>query len=142
MAETRSLPDPLSDHETLLRATEAAQLAGKRDALEVKLAIDTKAAKKDIELVEGKISELQKQVRERQEYKDIEVDYFHDANRGCVETIRLDTHDVIHSRPMTVDELQDARQTKIPGIGSARRGRKYKEVDAIPGDQPEHVTTK
>lgn len=122
MPETRSLPCPLTDEEILARATEAANLAHKRDLLEVQLKSHNDTAKKEIARVEGNISVLQQRVRERSEPRDIEVDYRHDEVRGVVETWRMDTGAVIHSRPMTADELRDARQEALPGIG--KRGRK------------------
>lgn len=158
MPETRKLPFLLSDHEILLRATDAAKITYEAQLAEVKLEVYVKTAKADLKLLEGNAAALLTQVRERQEYRQVEIDFFHDPGRACVDTIRLDTHEVIETRAMNADELADARQTKLPGLGGGRRGaaRHRQELDeaaarfrdAIPdgmkvtakfGDQPEHV---
>lgn len=122
MPETRSLPCPLTDEEILARATDAAKLAEKRDLHEIDVKAAAKQGAEDVKAYDHEIRRLHRQVRDRAEYRDIEVDHVEDDTRGVIETRRLDTGAIIASRPMTADEIRDARQAALPGIG--KRGRK------------------
>jgi hypothetical protein len=123
MNETRSLPCPLSEHEVAERAHKLAKAALDLVALDVKKKLAASQFKEEHELLNSNAKQLAREVHTRQEMRDVEIEYQHDDIRLAVDTIRCDTGEVIHSRPMTADEAKDARQAKLPGIGRSRRQR-------------------
>jgi uncharacterized DUF497 family protein len=126
MPETRSLPCPLSELELAARAHQLAKTALDMVALDIRKKAAAAAFKEEHELLNSQAKQLAREVHSRHEMREVEVGYVHDDIRLVVETIRADTGEIIGSRPMTVDEVKDARQAKLPGIG--RRARKGDEA--------------
>jgi hypothetical protein len=117
MAETESLPCALTDDEVAARAAELAQLVKVNDAIEAKKKAEAEKIKEELGHVAGNIRRLAKQVRERSEDRDVEVEERWDDIRCCVETIRTDTFEVVRSRPMT----QASGRRDAGGARSSRR---------------------
>lgn len=122
MPEFRTLPCPLSDAEVAERAHTMAKLVAEEQAVEVQKKAAADEFKERLEHIGGNIRRLARQVRERSEDRAIEVDFQHDDVRFAVDTIRLDTGEIIGSRPMTEDEKKEAIQGRLPGIGKRSRG--------------------
>jgi hypothetical protein len=72
-------------------------------------------------MLQGGVKRLARQVRDRAEDRDVQVDYHQDVNRLCVDAIHQDTGEIVSSRPMTADEIRDAQQIKLP-FGKPRKG--------------------
>lgn len=105
MRDTQKLPCPLTDREVAARSEDAADFREKRSALSTA------------------VKQLAKQVRERAEEREVEIEYVHDPVRFCVDTKRCDTGEVIESRPMSSDEEMAARQETLPMVGRRSRAK-------------------
>lgn len=133
MATKETLPCELTEYEVAERAKTLAELHAKQDKLEVEKKAVVDDFKGKLDHVERDMKILARQVRDRSEHRDVEVDERLDDIRFVIETFRLDTGEIIRSRPMTQDEKTEAMQASLPGIGK-RRGRKSVEdrvIDAI-----------
>ena len=119
--ETRRLACELAEHEVANRAIKMARLVEEIKKRRAKLKADVEEAREEIRLLQGDVERLAKEVRERAEERDVSVDVRHDDTRFSVETYRLDTGQVIDSRPMTEDEREDAVQPPLPGTGAKPR---------------------
>ncbi len=62
--------------------------------------------KADLKAIDEKIDDLAEQVRSRRETREVEVIERKDMDIAMVETIRVDTGEVIRSRAMTLNERQ------------------------------------
>ena len=67
----------------------------------------------------------------RREDRQIDCHEEHSALDGTARTIRDDTQEVVDTRPLTQEELRDARQEALPGF---RVGSTAKEWTVEPGD--------
>lgn len=123
MRETQKLPCPLTDLEVETRAHTLAKTVNELVKLDVEKKVAAGTFKERHDVLNAAAKQLAVQVHDRQELRDVEIEYQHDEIRLAVNTIRCDTGEVIHSRPMTADEAKDARQAKLPGIGKSRRNR-------------------
>jgi hypothetical protein len=93
-----------------------AQLNERRDALVQKLDLLVRAEmekrammaarKAYIEQLEKEIDEIAKEIRQRAELREVEVMRRKNFIDSVEETIRLDTHEVVHTRALTPDERQ------------------------------------
>lgn len=122
MSETQSLPCPLTESEIAARSDELAKQVGQLVEIERAKKLANSEFKEKQTVASTAAKALAKQVRDRAEMRDVEIEYRPDDIRFCVDTIRLDTGEVVYSRPMTSDEAHDARQAKLPGIGRGRKG--------------------
>lgn len=111
--KTQKLPVKLTQAEMEIRAQELATaeatLSGSEMALEHEVE-RTKAAKKSIEndiaTHRAEVGRLARVVRERREDRDVIVTEAPDYDRGVIETVRVDTGEVIGTRGMTDLERQ------------------------------------
>ena len=101
---TEILPCDLTEAELLARGDEAARLQDDRDRAEAARDAANKASKAAIQGIEEQQHELLRQVRNKTERRDVEV--IDRRNEGAMETIRLDTSELVRSRPLTPEELQ------------------------------------
>lgn len=102
---TKRLPVKLTDDEIRLRGVEAAKLSRLIDSTEAEAKMTAKMFKEDIERLAKEHSRLTEQIWAGQEYREVQIE-----ERKCwgdqkVETIRLDTREIIDVRPMTPQEL-------------------------------------
>jgi len=121
LLETRRLSCELQEHEVANRAMRMARLVEeiKKRRAQLKATIDE--AKEEIRVLSSDVERLAKEVRERAEERDVSVSYRHDDRRFCVDTYRLDTQEVVDTRPMTDAERGDAMQPALPGTGPKPR---------------------
>lgn len=106
--EIRILPVKL-DHETLFAR---GQELGKKESDLAKLAEDKKAAaskfKSKIEECAAEITKLSSAVNTGYEDQEIGCSWRLDYQRKCAELFRDDTGEIVQSRPLTREELQEA----------------------------------
>lgn len=104
----RSLPCRLSDEELLKKGADLAT-AVQDIATEEGRQADIKASMKArLAEIEARRTQLAIAVSRKEEHRDVEVDVFHDYQRGIVEDIRRDTGEVVSQRVMQESERQAA----------------------------------
>jgi hypothetical protein len=102
----RSLPCRLSDEELLKKGGELAT-AVQDIATEESRQIDLKASMKArLTEIEARRTQLAIAVNRKEEHRDVEVDVFHDYQRGVVSDIRRDTGEILSQRVMQDSERQ------------------------------------
>lgn len=102
----RSLPCKLTDEELLKKGTELAT-AVQDIATEEGRQADIKASMKaKLAEIEARRTQLAIAVSRKEEHRDVEVDIFHDFQRGVVEDVRRDTGEVVSRRVMSESERQ------------------------------------
>ncbi|MGH9341468.1 MAG: hypothetical protein ACRD1R_18245 [Acidobacteriota bacterium] len=129
-AEFRILPVELSDDDVALRAEKMACYVEERDdeLLNIEeLKEQTKVAVKTMESAVAKfdkqISELAEIVRTHHEKQEVECEWDRNENVDppLMELLRLDTREVVESRPMTAQE----RQRGLFGLSPTPRGESF-----------------
>lgn len=120
------LPVSLTEDERSRHAREASRLLGVyRERAERAKQIAAESRDELKELSES-IEVHAKASRTGVEERDVEVRYEPDSERFVVHTVRVDTDERIHQRPMTEDEMRVARQGKLdlrtPATTSPLRG--------------------
>lgn len=119
---TEELICVLSDDEVAARAQLLARGITDLRKVQLEKTLANAGFKSRLDGLESRVEDLAHQVATRSEKRDVEVEVRKDDLRYVVEKIRLDTGEVIFNRPMTTDEVKDANQQKLPGIGRRRRG--------------------
>ena len=111
--KTRSLPCPLTEDELSLKREEmvaAERTLTEAEGQESSQAESWKQRKKglenDRETARAMLSIVATVVREKREFRDIEVVETKDHDRKKVDLVRVDTGEIIESRGMTPEELQ------------------------------------
>lgn len=100
------LPCDLNQLEIHARGVEIAKRMGDRDDLESEKKADADEYNANIKIETDRIGALAREVRERREYRDIEVKQVRVENTGMIRWIRLDTDQLLRERLMTEDERQ------------------------------------
>lgn len=109
---TRSLPCVLTDPEILHKALASAELGVEIERLDSERAETAKQFKQAIKDCGSRRRVLDRSIRDRTEMRPVEVQDVRDERRLAIDTIRLDTGEVIGSRAMRADE----RQVALPGV--------------------------
>ena len=117
----RTLPVKLAPDEVAQRAEELARELHDQAIAEEAAASTKKKLAKDLEERAGRISRLGRIVHTRREDRQIDCHEEHSALDGTARTVRDDTGEVVDTRPLTAEELRDARQEALPGfrVGSS-----------------------
>jgi hypothetical protein len=98
--QTRSLPVKLTDDELLIRGSELSASVQKLADLERdKKAVDAQL-KKDIDEADSESQRLAKIARNKEEYREVEVMDIKNMERLTMDTVRLDTRQVIAYRDL------------------------------------------
>lgn len=106
----RSMPCKLTEDELLKVGGELAATVQDIESEDRRQA-DVKAQMKSrLTELEARRSRLAITVSRREEHRDVQVEIWHDYQRGIVQDIRRDTGEIVHTRPMTDEE----RQVKLP----------------------------
>lgn len=119
------LPCALTDAETLLRGNELARCQlelGKIEANKKANAADFKA---QAEAIENRIARLARVVAEKEESRPVECRLEEDRNAATMKTVRVDTGEVVSSRPMTEAE----RQSRLFGGPTPAEAAEQLEID-------------
>ena len=126
----RTLPVKLDPHEVAQRADELAREQHDQTVAEEAAQSTKKKLAKDLEERANRISRLGRIVHTRREDRQIDCHEEHSALDGTARTIRDDTQEVVDTRPLTQEELRDARQEALPGfrVGSSAEPRSAAEA--------------
>lgn len=127
----RTLPVKLDPHEVAQRADELARELHDHAVAEEEAQSVKKKLAKDLEERANRISRLGRIVHTRREDRQVDCHEEHSALDGTARTIRDDTSEVVDTRPLTQEELRDARQEALPGF---RVGSSAKEWTVEPAD--------
>lgn len=107
-------PVTLTEAERNDRARSAAALSYEIALMEERAKEEAKAAKEDIKTKQVEFTRLATAARTGVEERDVAVDYRPNNDRYTIETIDLETGEVVAQRPMREDELRAAKQTLLP----------------------------
>lgn len=121
--EYRKLPVTLTEEERLARGMRAAELGAEYAEVEEAKKAAARDLGQKLKTLRAEMDELHEAVRTGREQQDVQVDHHRNEERKSIETIRLDTGEIIDSRPMTVEERQGSLFA-IPG------GRRTHDSDA------------
>ena len=112
----RTLPVKLDPHEVAQRAAELARELHDQAVAEEEAASTKKKLAKDLEARAARIARLGRVVHTRREDRQIDCHEEHSALDGTARTIRDDTQEIVDTRPLTQEELREARQESLPGV--------------------------
>ena len=103
---TETLRCDLTDEEVRARADQAARTY--KDAAERSEALQAHAKEERgaIATLNAEVGQLLRAVAERAEYRPVDVKSVRNEIGGVMETVRLDTGEIVRSRPFTPDEKQ------------------------------------
>lgn len=101
-----SLPVSLTDEEVRLKGAALAELVGKKSALQATKRHTTKTLSDEIKEIEEKADELSFEVRQRKEYRQVECREFLHIQEKIARLRRLDTMEVVRTRPLNPGEMQ------------------------------------
>lgn len=104
--KTESLPVPLTQEEIAERADRMATALRKITELEIEKKAKNDEIKHKKEELEKDIAVWASQVREKAENREVEIELQSNWETGQIETFRLDTGELIRTRPMTPSEKQ------------------------------------
>jgi hypothetical protein len=104
--KTRRLPCKLTDQERQFKGDQLVQKMHAMEEAEDLFEVIRDSHKTRIKEFEKEISVLSRVIRERSEERDVEVTEDKDYESKTAKTIRLDTGDVVDSRPLSPQELQ------------------------------------
>jgi len=126
----RTLPVTLAPDEVAQRAAELARELHDQAVAEEAAAATKKHIAKDLEARALRISRLGRVVHTQREDRQIDCHEEHSALDGTARTVRDDTGEVVDTRPLTQEELRDARQEALPGfrVGSSVEPRSAAEA--------------
>lgn len=132
---TRKLLVPLTPKEFEERAVELAGCDKELDELDVQ----KKQHNDRIKQLKGQVQlrkvDLSKAVQERVEKRDVECEWQENFKQKCWQLVRLDTHEVVDTMAMTVEDLQG----KLPGADGEKKkgGKKGVKQESAPDDNEE-----
>lgn len=112
---TEKLACDLTPEEIRLRGKEAARLTRAIAKIEIKAKHKASEYKEEIKRLRKQHERLTEEIHTEQEYRDVQIEERKDWTAQRVETIRLDTDEVINTRPMTPQELQRPIPFEQPG---------------------------
>ncbi len=102
----RSLPVKLTEAERMARFTTAAEKEAAYRAFEDQKKATTRDLGQQMKALRVEIKDLLTAGREGSENQQVQIDHRRNEERRTIETVRLDTKEIIDSRPMTVEERQ------------------------------------
>lgn len=103
---TMSLPVRLTDLELLAKAKELAAKLAESDDVESRKKLAVAECKAKADRLGDEISDLAQTLRTGKEAREVEVQETRDNLARTIETVRIDTGEVVSSRAMTIHELQ------------------------------------
>jgi hypothetical protein len=132
--ETRSLPCTLTDAEVLERSAELAEVVTDYAEIEGEKSAHAKHFKERLDGLRSRERALAREISSRSVERDVECVIRQDPIRGCVETMRLDTGELIEDRPMTAEERQLAMDLPIPYLETEKAKRRRKAAEPEGGE--------
>lgn len=103
---TLRLPVQLTEDERLSRGKRAGELSYDLFQIEEQAKAAKVAIKAQMERLQGEIADLHNQLRTGKEWREVEIDLQKDLGRRLELTVRLDTGEVVSTRPLGPDEMQ------------------------------------
>ncbi len=100
------LPCELTEPELRARGDEIAKLVGDQEIVELEKKEAAESHNAEIKSLVGAQSTLAKQVRERREYRMVDVRRIAVENLKLIRWVRADTDETVRERPMTEEEKQ------------------------------------
>jgi hypothetical protein len=98
--DTMTLPVPLTEGELIIKGNELSIQVEDLADIETRKKTAMSAFKEEIDTAEAVIAKLAKIVREKKEYREVEVTERRNEDRMTMDTIRLDTGDVVSYREL------------------------------------------
>jgi hypothetical protein len=98
--ETKLLPVKLGNDELLIRGRELADACADLADIEGRKKTAAAAFKEEIEAADALIARLSRIVKDKAEYREVEVREVRNEERMTMDTIRLDTGEVVGSRAL------------------------------------------
>ena len=114
MRETIRLPVKLNEPEVAERADELARTIAKRDSVEALAKDESRRAKDEVKEMDERIGDLAGIVRDKVESRPVDTRWEPELERRLYRRVRLDTLEVVESRPMTTTELEEESQARLP----------------------------
>lgn len=106
--ETKELPCPLTPEERQQAGKDLADVIDEINAVENELAGHKAHAKSQITELEDRKRELKHMIQTGQQERPVSTVWEMDKEKKEATLIRLDTGEAVRTRPMTMDELQEA----------------------------------
>lgn len=129
----RTLPVKLAPDEVAQRAEELARELHDQAVAEEAAASTKKKLAKDLEERRERVARLGRIVHTRREDRQIDCHEEHSALDGTARTVRDDTGEVVDTRPLTQEELRDARQEALPGFRVGSTAQEPADVERMEG---------
>lgn len=118
---SKKLPVKLDDDELLERGKQLVDNMRKTAVAESEREAENKKRKGDIELLEGITARLAGVIQNGSEDRDVDCEIRKDFEHGVVTVVRLDTGEVVETRPMDAQERQEemfeSRKDRQPAKG-------------------------
>lgn len=129
---THSLPVQLTPEEVRIKGAEVAVLLGKRGSLVLAKKHATKVYADEIKEIDAKLDELAAVVRQGRENREVECREHLDFGERVARLKRLDTMEVISTRPLKNGELQGDFFKKQQPIKEVQPAKETSEAKAKP----------
>jgi len=100
------MPVELTAPELAERADEIAKLIGDRSGIESEKASTAASFRERLEVIDDRVDALARELREKRIDREVRVEHVMNFKDKVVETFRLDTQEMVRTRPMTFEELQ------------------------------------
>jgi hypothetical protein len=132
MKTTRKLPVQLTDDELQQRSQALVGNIKQTDALKEEKKTATSEFKARIGACNDVTKRLTEIISSGKEERDVECEMTKDYKGGTVTVVRLDTGEVVETRPMTADERQESMWTQKgePRAPARGRGKKLPGMDS------------
>ena len=117
--ETIALPVKLREEEVLERARELASVVSKHDEAQQLQKLSAKAHKDTVDGHEVTIRALSRIVNSGEENRPVECEWHADGGLRLLKLVRRDTYEIVRSRPMTDEEVQEASQGAFPFVSTS-----------------------
>lgn len=103
---TETLAVKLKPSEIKERLEDVARMIGNREELEEEKRQSAADYRERLKTLDAEILKFSKEARERQVYQPVDCERRRNEEKRAIDTVRLDTDQVIRSRPMTDEERQ------------------------------------
>jgi uncharacterized protein (UPF0335 family) len=104
MMDTMLLPVDLTTTEVAVKADMLAATVKEIDALEMEKKSFNADIKMKIDQLEMKRTDLATEINDRREYRQVDVKRIRNEERATIDTVRIDTGEVVNYRPMEPTE--------------------------------------
>lgn len=102
----KQLPVRLTDEELRHRGDELASQLDLMDEIDARITAAKEAAKGPRQQTQERIFELRDQLRRKAEDRLVDCEMIKRFDQRCAETVRLDTGEIVGTRPLTAQEMQ------------------------------------